>query len=160
VTFDWIINGTTGDLLISSTPNPFAITFSNVSLSLVDPGSLDERYSFSVSLDKYVIPSEPILPNNEIAGCYYNGTTLEGSLYTKKTAAGGNGTTSPNDGGQGQNFVNWPYAAEVNQSIAGGSNVPACYPGDGVVQGSRITSGLAPQPTTSDCGCNWRNYDL
>lgn len=159
--YNWIISGPISNLTISSSDNPFAISFTNASLTLLDAGTGDERYFFSVAMDKLVVPSSSITNDNHNANCYYNGTMFQAALYTKRT--GVNGTSMGNatesiDSSLG--WVNWPYAVEVNQTIHGGQDVPNCYKLDNEVPGTRITTGLAAQPTADECACVWRNYNL
>lgn len=160
-TFNWIITGTRSDLQISSSDNPFAITFANASLTLLDKDATNERYHFKIKMDKLVVPVTPITDDNRNSHCFFNSTEFEASLYTKKT--GVNGTTLGNatqvtDSSLG--WVNWPYAVEINQTIGGSQNTPNCYELENGVLGTRITTGLASQPTGSQCACNWRNYDF
>jgi len=137
---------------ISSSANPFAITFSNLSLSLIDAGTAIERFTFSYTYDKLVIPSTAITNDNTQAECYFNGTTMSAALYTKRNTS----TGSVNATTKGGPWTNWPYAAEVNETRSGGANVPNCYE----QPGTPITTGLASQPTSSSCGCYYRNVDL
>jgi hypothetical protein len=82
-TFDWIISGTTGAYKISSTPNPFSITFKNADLTLLDKGKDSERYRFQISTTKSVSPSEPLSDDNAAVECDYPNTSLQAVLYTK-----------------------------------------------------------------------------
>ena len=188
VTFNWIINATassptsssspaaapqpsssssTASFMISSSDNPFAISFSNISLQLLDLGRPSERYTFSVPMDAYVVPSSPITSDNTAAACWYNGTRFEGSLYTRATAnanassmstmssAAPMPTSTPSNG-----WSSWPGAVNVTQSIPGGNNVPNCYQLTDGVLGAPVTQGLGPKPASEVCACQWRNYML
>lgn len=165
VTFDWVISnasssGKPSQLLISSESNPFAITFANVSLSLQDAGTANERYTFSIPLDKYVQPPMPLTSSDGLDACWFNGTTLAAALYTKKPPAS-NLVNSTGMDAQATGWASWPGALEVNNTIAGGNGVPQCFElkanGD---QGAPVMSGLDPQPASQSCGCFWRNFDL
>ena len=188
VTFNWLINSTAGTpttsssgpststflppsasqpaaYTISSSDNPFAIAFANVSLALVDAGRPSERYTFALPLDKFVLPNSPITADNTAAGCWYNQTRFEASLYTRMmpnvTADSPSGasssapTPSPTNGWQ-----SWPFAVNVTQSIRGGRNVPNCYELMNGVLGAPVTRGLEPRPADQACACGWRNFGL
>jgi hypothetical protein len=164
VAFDWVVAAQpSGDLALSSSNNPFAITFSNASLTQHDAGTPQERYSFSLSLDKYVVPTGPIDGSSTLAACWFNTTTLAGNLWTRRPADGGavaNGTANST----AQMLADWPvwqFAFDVNQTIAGGQDVPECYQQAAAGgEGARITTGLTAQPDSDECGCYWRNYAL
>lgn len=165
-TFNWIISGSEKNYTIASTNNPFAINFTSTPLSLANMGSSDERYTFSITLVKFVVPSVSITPNNMIAGCYFNNTRFEASLYTKKAKAyPTNGTSSVsasslNNVGANSSttYQPWPFAVEVVQSIGGGVDVPNCYYVDSGSIGSFITHGLDAQPAEAMCSCTYKNY--
>ena len=174
--FNWIITAVSSDLtsngryIISSTKNTFAIDFANVPLSLVDANTPMERYTFSILLDKAVIPSASITPDNMMAECFYKNTQFQGSLYTRmsdtysanssdtvsinSSSVSGTDGTAPSGG-----FKPWPFAAEVSQSISGGSQVPECYKRINGNLGDRITDGFATQPNTDACSCLYKNFD-
>ena len=163
-TFNWIIspnNGSNSTYTISSTDNPFAIVFSNATLSLVDAGTSQERYTFSIPLQKKVSPSTAITTDNAAASCYYDNAQLEASLYTKMlntyNATSQNSSTAST--GSADTFQAWPFAAEVAQTATGGANVPTCYEGVEGTNGDRITNGLTPQPSTDTCACEYKNFD-
>jgi hypothetical protein len=82
-TFNWIISGKTGALKISSTKNPFSISFKNTDLKLLDEGLTTERYWFSLQTLKTVSPSSNITEDNSAVECDYIDSTLSGWLYTK-----------------------------------------------------------------------------
>lgn len=117
--FQWIIASTgpeSSRFMISSSNNPFAISFANATLALFDAGLESERYTFRTMVEKMVVPSLGI-------NCHYNETMLEASLFTKRprtypeqSSASGptsTGTTST------AKFEEWNYAVEITQSIGG-----------------------------------------
>jgi hypothetical protein len=163
VTFNWIISNTSAasgasELLISSSSNPFAISFSNATLTLLDAGSANDHYAFSVQLDKYVQPPMSLDSSDSLDGCWFRGTTLSAALYTKKKPDSSvNATAAAVQTG----WLSWPNAVEVNQTINGGNNVPACFQIEANGnQGPQVTNGLSPQPQSDSCGCFYRNYGL
>ena len=173
-TFDWIINPSSGtpssgaNFTISSTNNPFSLTFSNVPLEMLDTGLSSERYRFQVPMDKVVVPTTPITSDGSISNCWYNGTTLQADLYTSMTksyppasspssTAAAPGTASSGAGAAA--FKPWPYAVQVEQVIAGGQNVPQCFEMDNGNTGPRITTGLDPMAAGDLCSCLYKNWD-
>ena len=158
VTFYWIItvSGSPRRYDISSADNPFVVTFANVSLTLLEPGTDDERYHFSLPYDQASDPNVQITADDSQARCFYNRTTFEADMYTRKMAEDPPKVPSK----AVSDWQNWPHAVEVMQSIGGGQDVPNCYELANGNIGARITTGLNPQPVEEQCQCIWKNYDL
>lgn len=159
VTFQWVIaeSGKAKDYVISTSTNPFVLSFTNISLSLLDANTNDERYHFSLPFDQFTVPSSDIRGGNLRAGCYFNQTAIEGNLYTRKPFQ----NTSPNLKRRASNeWEEWPFAVNVTQSIRGGQDVPNCYELNNADLGARITNGLEQQPSDAVCECGWKNFDL
>jgi hypothetical protein len=167
VTFDWTIaSSAAGAYTISAANTPFTIDFANVSLGLVGAGTADEHYAFVAVTDTFVSPAAAITADGTAAGCWYNGTRLQGSLYTRKPAtasapAPAHANASSASGLDGvlpvsaPVFRPWPYAVAVQQSIGGGVGVPSCYE---MTDGAPVTEGLAPRPSGDLCSCLWKNF--
>lgn len=154
-TFNWII--TPGSLQntyqISSSDNPFSISFSNVPLSLVDQGRDTEHYRFHTSLDKAVIPTVALTDDNASTECFFNGTTFLGYLYTKMARGYPSAGTAPSSVA----YTQWPYAIRAEQTIGGGQNVPDCYRTRDRKIGDHI-DGIAAKSSGSLCSCTYRNF--
>ncbi|KZF22051.1 hypothetical protein L228DRAFT_239073 [Xylona heveae TC161] len=162
--FNWVITPLPShpqNFTISSTANPFALEFDNVTLTLLDADLPTERYYFALPMDKTIIPSAPLTSDNAQSVCFYNATTFQASLYTKKgqtypssgqasLASSGSQTTTP--------FEPWPFAVEVEQVVNGGQNVPMCRESVNGNLGDRITNGLSPQSANSQCSCFYQNW--
>lgn len=171
-TFNWIISASgpssSPNFTISSSGDPFAIAFSNATLSLLDAGSAEERYTFITTFQRSVFPTGGVQ-------CFYNNTQFTASMYTKKpksypsNSTSGSTTSSaapaaatgdgPAGAPAGGSFVNWNFAVDALQSIGGGVDVPACYNTNNGQTGSRITSGYTAQPAENFCSCAYKNYD-
>lgn len=170
--FNWIITPAAGtaqqqqqNLSISSTNNPFAITFANTSLTLADAGTGNERYTFTAqSVPKVVYPSANIK-------CYYNETTFSGDLYTKKSKtypAGSSSSSTTSSAATASStavgssnqplFADWGFAVDATQSIGGGVDVPECYTWNNGVDGDRVTTGYTSEPVGSFCSCAYANF--
>ena len=171
-TFNWIISpsnadgASNGTLTISASHDPFAIDFSNASLSLVDAGTSQERYTFSIPVQKTVFPTTAITTNNVAASCDYDNTQLQASLYTRmpntynvSSQSSSTTQTLSTSTNSTNGFQAWPFAVDVTQSIGGGANVPACYESANGNNGDRITNGLEPQSSTDMCTCEYKNFD-
>ncbi len=175
-TFNWVITPadlqslSSSNYTISSTNNPFAVDFSNVSMLLVDIGLSSERYTFSVPTKKIVIPSAAISRDNSMATCFYNDTTFQADLYTRMSrsypppaSASSSAATSSSTAGSGdsasEGFKPWPYAIRVEETIGGGSNVPACYKTVNGNLGDRINDGITEEAQKNMCGCLYKNWD-
>jgi len=165
-TFNWIIAASGPNFTIASTDNPFAINFSNATLSLLDPGSADERYTFTTTVQKVVFPSFAVK-------CFYNTTQFTADLYTKKaksypsnstsasataSAAGAAETNGAAGAPAGGAFAEWNFAVYATQSIGGGVDVPECYNLNNGQTGSRVTSGYTVEPAGDFCSCAYKNY--
>ena len=119
----------------------------------MDAGSDEERFVFSAAgLEQTTYPDIGVQ-------CYFNDTTLQGELYTKKPRTYPQGATStPPDSGQAFNV--WPYAVTATQTTTGGADVPECYHMTATgARGDRITDGYAPKSANDVCGCRYKNFD-
>ena len=159
VTFQWIIAevGDSKDYTISTSSNPFAISITNISLSLLDANTNDERYHFSLPFDQFVTPSSDISGSNRKAGCWFNQTSIEANIFTRKPFED---TSSSLERRASSGWEQWPFAVEVSQSIHGGEEVPNCYEMNNTNLGARITNGVEDQPSDAVCECEWKNFDL
>jgi hypothetical protein len=168
-TFNWIINPTANDLsgedtsnttyLISSSDNPFALTFINATLKLEEEGTDDEAYAFEVPMQKIVVPSSPLTADDAATECYYNNTQFTAKMYTKraKTYPVQQGSASGNpDPDPSAIFGEWPYAVEVQQFIDGGSGVPDCYKVANGIIGEKVNVGS--ETINDSCECLYMNY--
>ncbi|KAI7514609.1 hypothetical protein KC347_g427 [Hortaea werneckii] len=175
-TFNWILSNTSSvyptndttvttpaagipaNLTISSTNNPFSVTFTNESLTYINEqgNNTSARFTFSFQMHKSVIPSASITSNNAATQCYFNSTTFVGKLYL--TAQGSSPASNPEGSDGGEAYSRWPYAVEIQQSSPGGQDVPTCYETlNGQLGDEVLTLGDA-QPDTSQCLCSYRNY--
>ncbi len=168
-TFNWIISPTDDDLsgkdtsntsyIISSSDNPFALTFTNATLTLQQKGQEDEAYTFEVPMQKIVIPSAPLTADNSATECFYNNTQFSAQLYTKRAktypvqAGSASGNPDPDPTAL---FGEWPYAVEVQQFIEGGSGVPDCRKVVNGVAGEKVSIGI--ETITDSCECLYMNY--
>ncbi|KAL8806149.1 MAG: hypothetical protein Q9182_001550 [Xanthomendoza sp. 2 TL-2023] len=140
-------------LTISSTSNPFSIgSFVSTPLIKLAAGTDQERYHFSTESPKQTFP-------NLGESCYFNGTIVEGDLYTRKPKAFP--ATSPAEeerSNSNKEFQPWPFAVDIRQRAAGGLNTPQCFRMQGSKQGDRVTDGITPRPESAMCSCEYRNF--
>ncbi|KAF2758642.1 hypothetical protein EJ05DRAFT_475949 [Pseudovirgaria hyperparasitica] len=150
-TFNWVITKDGDSYKISQNGNnPFALfDLDGQTLTLVDEGQDSERYTFRMTMNKSNMPSADITGQNIASTCYFNGTTVTGTLYTKMER------DYPSSNAQASAYLPWPYKVRVEQTIAGGDNVPACYRNDNQQQ---ITDGLSAQGASTMCSCLYRNW--
>ncbi|CAK1357033.1 hypothetical protein CB0940_11806 [Cercospora beticola] len=146
-------DGEPANLTISSTSNPFSLMFEDTPLTYISPksNSSSARYTFRIDMDKAFNPPVSLAANNVATQCYFNQTSLTGTLYLSAPRTYPESNNS--DGG-----LQWPYAIDIRQSSPGGTDVPACYEFVQGQQGARITSGLTPQSVDTECSCDYRNY--
>ncbi|KAI9829976.1 MAG: hypothetical protein M1826_005149 [Phylliscum demangeonii] len=174
-TFNWIISATAAtrpaNFTIRSTENPFAPMFEGLPLQLLDEDLPTERYAFLLSIDKVVIPSSAITDDNAAASCYYNGTTFQAELYTKKprtypspaplSSSASAAASSPKPASataQADDFGPWPFAVRIQQLIDAGVGRPTCYKTVDGRLADRIPDGPQPRPGRSSCSCLYRNW--
>ncbi|KAF2017881.1 hypothetical protein BU24DRAFT_161708 [Aaosphaeria arxii CBS 175.79] len=153
-TFNWIISSpSSGKYQISSTDNPFSISFKNTDLELLDQGKDTERYRFQLSSTKTVSPSTGLTKDNEAASCEFQGTSLQAVLYTKMAKGYPDASKGESDGSP--SYPVWPFAVRVEQSVGGGESIPSCKASG---SGNSITEGLEPQDAGSLCSCLYKNW--
>jgi hypothetical protein len=175
-TFNWIIRNTSEDyatpsspstpaegvpanLQISSTEDPFGISFTSKPLTFISQSgnSSAARLTFTFSMNKVVIPSQPITTTDANSKCFFNATTFTGTLYLSapRNYPGGDLQTSNSSGG----FQQWPYAVEITQTANGGTDVPNCYETTNGQLGQQIFNpALVAMPSTDQCSCDYRNF--
>ncbi|WPH00626.1 Hypothetical protein R9X50_00345600 [Acrodontium crateriforme] len=172
-TFNWIIANTSAtyasnttttttsdqgipaNLTISSTNNPFSISFTNETLTYVSTSSNSSspRYTFSFSEDKAVIPSTSITTDNSASKCFFNQTTFTGTLYLKAPS-----TLKGADIATGDNGTPWPFGIEVTENSPGGKGIPTCYVTDNGVVGAEVATQPTPEASSTQCTCEYRNF--
>jgi hypothetical protein len=145
---------TSGTYQISSSSNPFAITFSNLPLKLVNQGKANELYTFQFQAQKEVLPSGAITSDGTTTKCFYTDTTFTGYLYTKQakdypTASSGNGDPA---------FQPWPYSVRAEQVAGSGADSPTCYTFTNGNLGARVQGNLTVSDPQMLCDCIYRNY--
>ncbi|KAI7260654.1 hypothetical protein KC343_g3560 [Hortaea werneckii] len=175
-TFNWILSNTSAvyltndttditpaagipaNLTISSTNNPFSVTFTNETLTYINEegNSTSARLTFSFQMHKSVIPSASITSNNAATQCYFNSTTFVGTMYLNARSSYPASNAEGNDGAGGH--TRWPYAVEIQQSSPGGQHVPTCYETYNGQLGDEVLTVGDAQPDASQCLCSYRNY--
>ena len=176
-TFNWIISNTSAiyatmrdapstpssgipaNLTLSSTNNPFALTFTNQTLtyqSSSDDGntSFPPMLTFAFTLPKTVVPTSAIASDNSATQCFFNSTVLSGRIYLAASSSFSEGLPSDSAADAGS-LEQWPYGVEVLQSSAGGEGTPDCYKTVNGGLGERVTTeGLEPVTAQGEeCRC-------
>lgn len=148
---------------ISSSSNPFAPSFTNVSLSLLDANQPTERLGFSFIHPKLV--SSQI--GSRVLKCWFNTTVLSATIWTRRRAsypanitsatlplppssstssspsptAGTGKPTTPKD-----LWPAWPFAVQVEEAQGASDEVPDCFDG---ATGQRVLLSSAAAPDGS-----------
>ncbi|KAM0430540.1 hypothetical protein ACHAPT_005889 [Fusarium lateritium] len=148
-TFFWIITYVNAQFYrISSTDNPFAPSFTNITLELLDENTPKERLLFSFSMNKTVVPDEQLSPSNRAARCTFDDTRFEATLWTHRSKD----HNKDDDGSDNSKFVAWPGDVEIVQSKTFKRGSPRCVDGDGEKVGDiKSRSGA--------CECRYANFD-
>ncbi|KXT05635.1 hypothetical protein AC578_5565 [Pseudocercospora eumusae] len=148
--------GVPANLTISSSGSPFTVNFTDKALTYISPSSntSSARYTFSFDMDKAFNPPVSLTSDNTATQCFFNQTTFTGTLYlaAARNFPADQGSPSASNGKQ------WPYAVDITSSSAGGQDTPACYAYQNGALGARVTTGLTPQPTSSQCLCQYQNF--
>jgi hypothetical protein len=181
-TFNWIIRNTSAiyatndtpsstpsaggipaNLTLSSTNNPFALTFTNQSLTYHHSSSDDDgnassppMLTFAFTLPKTVVPTSAIASDNAATQCFFNNTVLSGRIYL---AASSSESVSSEAAAGADSSEQWPYSVEVLQSSVGGQGTPDCYKTVDGGLGERVTEGLEPITAAGEeeCRCEYSN---
>lgn len=162
--FDWIIEAADREsnaYQISSTKNPFSIVFQNATMNLMETGTVEERFEFSVPLNMTVIPDRPLDPRNgnRASICYYSGVIFSASIYTKKEKSWpkGSSTEAIVEENKTQNPRRWPYAATMKQAVKGKIDVPDCRDAVGNSMGE---FGRKETTGARECSCGYTNFRI
>src|SRR6478735_999560 len=84
-TFFWIISSNNDSSYnISSTENPFAPSFTNLTLKVLDKDTSQERLQFSFSMNKTIVPDDQLSSSNRAAKCTFDDTLFEATLWTQR----------------------------------------------------------------------------
>ena len=145
--------------MISSSDNPFAPSFTNLSLTLLDPNQYTERFVFNFTMERAVVPSAPLAGNPATTTCWFNQTVMTATLWTRDRATYPSNISSvPEPRNATFNFDPWPYQVDIRETQAAGPNVPDCLdPAGNQVGDFHVT----PAPgAASDCACVYTNYGL
>ena len=132
-TFTWTISGSPSAYKVSSTSNPFSLSFKNAPLTLLDEGLFNERYRFQISTTKTVSPATNLTEDNAAVDCDFRGN-LQANLYTKM----GKEYPGDQDPSGDPSYPTWPFAMKIEESAPGGVGVPSCYKTGGK-DGQRVT---------------------
>lgn len=147
---NWQISGTKGAYKISSNgaDNVFGTSFQNENLQLLDAGKDTERYSFQISRSKTVNVTGSLGDEEGSFACDYGATGIQGVLYTKMQR------TYPDDTivVEGADSPAWPYAARIEQNVAGGEGIPSCRKN----RGDQVR--LSSQDAGTLCSCLYKNW--
>lgn len=153
-TFDWNITGSSSSgYKISSTSNPFSLSFQNAPLELLDQGKDSERYRFQIASTKTVSPATNLTADNAAVDCDFVGN-LQANLYTKMAKE----YPSDQDPSGNPSYTTWPYAVKIEQSAPGGQGVPSCYKTTESGQHGDAVTGLAAQDASTLCSCLYKNW--
>jgi len=171
-TFNWIIRndsaiyatketpstpaaGTPANLTLSSTNNPFALTFTNQSLTYhsSDGNASSPMLTFAFTLPKTVVPTSAISSDNAATQCFFNSTILSGKIYLAASSRSASTESAANAGG----LERWPYGVEILQSSVGGERTPDCYKTVNGGLGERVTEGLETTSGEEECRCEYSN---
>jgi hypothetical protein len=126
-TFDWEIRRFDDHTYtITSKGNPFAMDFTNVSMSMQDYNKPTERLEFSLYLEKTVTPSDAGSTTNRAAKCSYKDTKLDATLFTRKR-----GSAVFNPPKYSVKNAAWPGDVEIVQSLKSTIGQPVCQDAKG-----------------------------
>ncbi|TPX17156.1 uncharacterized protein E0L32_003274 [Thyridium curvatum] len=147
-TFHWVIaqlNSFT--YAVSSSASPFAPSFANVTMALLDGNQHAERLAF-----EFPAAVSVVVPPGATT-CWYNGTVFSATLWTRMRATYPPGVeAAPPPTNASTNFAAWPFRVEIVQRQRAGAGVPDCRDRSG-----QPLDGLAG---SGDCGCWYSNYGL
>lgn len=155
-TFTWIIDShkssdsDSPSYTVSSSENPFAPSFTNLTTTHLDKGSPDERLSFSFEMDRTVIPSDSLTPTNRAAQCTFRDTKIEATLWLRRKDGQ---QLDPERLSSSSNFGAWPADVEVFQRKEAEQGEPRCEDRDG----NMIAD---VQAGAGDCVCGYASFEM
>jgi len=147
-------DGVPANLTISSSNNPFAITFPAQPLTYSHaPGNVrapTPRYTFSFTLPKTVMPMPSVSSDNTASTCFFNQTILTGVIHLAAEIV----FPIPGQASMG-GYEPWPFAVDMMQLANAGTGVPDCYE----VTNGDLGQSVTVAPTQGgECLCDYRNY--
>lgn len=159
-TYHWIIaeGKHKNQYTISSSANPFAPAFSNVTLAVLNRDTYRERLVFNVTIPKPVVPAAGAFApggDTSAATCWFNSTVLSATLWTRVRAdypAGIAAAAAPVNASA--TFDPWPFAVDVAETQAAGGDVPDCRDWQG-----RALGDVSVGDGGGECSCAYSNFD-
>ncbi|KAI6783142.1 uncharacterized protein J7T54_000644 [Emericellopsis cladophorae] len=147
-TFFWILSTSeNNDLVVTSSENPFAPRFANLTTKMEDKGSANERVTFEFDMERTVVPSDALTSENRAAKCTFPDTKFQATLWTRR------GVTGNPDAQASDKFNAWPGDVEITQTKKAVLGQPECVDDNGV-QIADVQAG------SGDCVCDYANFEL
>ncbi|KAK3329320.1 hypothetical protein B0H66DRAFT_19057 [Apodospora peruviana] len=177
-TFYWIIEPVTAwSYVISSSDNPFAPSFTNLSLTLFDGNQDTERFTFDFVMAKGVAVTVTDSSSDgsdrkrrdeassSPTTCWFNSTRVSTTIWTRTRASyPANITSVPAPVNASSVFAPWPYKVDIQQIQDGGGQQQQQQPDCRDAQGRPVSSAVeVVRPRNDDddkCGCWYANYGL
>ena len=144
ITVVWKIRRTDeGGFTVSSADDPFALRFSNASLTLREAGTESEHWGFEAQVKKRVRPFKDVSDRNAAVECEYDRVTLRARLFDRLQP-----DVDLSEAGDA-----WPGAVETEEvsEIEG-----SCAEVRNGVLGQQISVGVGP----GECVCGYSTLDL
>lgn len=147
-TFFWTLSTSEdGDLVVTSSENPFAPSFTNLATTMEDEGSEDERVTFEFDMERTVVPSDALTPENRAAKCTFPNTIFQATLWTRQ------GVTGNPHAQASDKFNAWPGDVEIKQTKEAELGQPECEDANGV----KIAD---VQAGSGECVCDYASFEL
>ncbi|KAK3942163.1 hypothetical protein QBC46DRAFT_448055 [Diplogelasinospora grovesii] len=166
-TFYWEIEPVTTYLYaISSSANPFAPTFTNVSLTLIDGNQYTERFAFNFTMAPKAVELSAQVGNDKNAKvtCWFNSTVMSATIWTRMRASYPANITEVAAPVNATNvFAPWPFAVEIKQVQDASNGVPDCRDAAGRPVGGDLRPNATTQAqggTVTTCSCSYSNRNL
>jgi hypothetical protein len=121
--------------------------FEDAEMTLLKEGQEDEHFFFQLNMSKPTKPTSQLGDQNVAATCYFDDTTLQAYLYTKREK-----TYPLNEVGEGGGFMPWPGAVKIEQVAGAKLGSPRCVDGSGGNLGE-----FGDEDGTQLCDCLWLN---
>ncbi|KAJ6779334.1 hypothetical protein PWT90_08390 [Aphanocladium album] len=149
-TFYWTLQqaGGTGSYFVTGADNPFAPSFANLPLTMLDADQPTERLTFAFSMNKTVTPADAGAPANRVANCTYPDTVFQATIWTRRR--GGALLQPPSHPSP---YSPWPGDFEVMQYKNSTIGDPICLDKQG--------KGIADiQAAGSSCLCRYNSASM
>ncbi|EOO00707.1 putative tat pathway signal sequence protein [Phaeoacremonium minimum UCRPA7] len=141
--------------MISSSENPFAPEFGNITLTILNRNTYRERFTFNFTMAMPVVALSGTFNDTSTTTCYFNSTVLSATIWTRMRADYPRNISSvAAPVNASSTFDPWPFAVDIAETQPAGADVPDCRDWQG-----RAVGDVSAGDGGGACSCSYSNYD-